>query len=843
MLLGILAATALAPDWSFDYRSGSGLSVWVDGAPVIRGSMFQYYEPGWKKGHYSSGIQKQEVKRESDGSITMTFTGAQGLAAGTGTIRRKGNRLTVDYEFSWKGEKEVNVELMSGLLWAPAVEGAHIESSSGFQSTMKKKPYKSNSDIGERSFGPEADSYRITAPLADLSLASFGAKSLLFDARGFAQPFAQGSESHWWGFLRIPIPPGQTKRISLAIDVEPRAHEAAGQMVLPTLARTLKGAIASGGERLPLIPKPQVENLDYSKPVEFTDLTFAQDGELESVAKESIRHRIAWTPSPEKPLQVRFVPTSESVGPEAFELTITHSGVTVMSKGIAGSRHAVRTLAKLAEVHNLKLVFPTGTIKSSPATDWRGVHLFVGPTALEFHKRLWSRVLLPMGFNKVVLQCEQTEWESLPLLRGGIAMKRDDLAKLCDWYRSVGVEPIPLVQSFGHAEWLFRGGANLDVAFNRSQPYAVDPRKPGVKSLFEKLWAEVIQVTKPKTVHFGLDEVDMIGFPNDPKLTTELWEIQIPMLAGIARRHGVGFMLWGDKGLAPGDAVDAALGDDPENATRRRRAIPPGAYIGDWHYKAEPNPTQFSTSLNLWKTEGFKPIASMWFQPENIRGFTLAATATGAGTLQTTWAGYESSEANMLRHSEQFSAMVLAGDYSWSGRQDQFRELGYDPMQVLQRAMYGRPLSIRGEGGTSIQFGDALGLRQVGPYKFFICEPLALGSNLVAGSKVLSEALLPLNVLARELYLAVDTEVRCNLWDPVAKVEIETAGGMVVLDLIYGVDIKEATDPRGTARQESVDGISVVRIPLGSKDVRVNSIRVIPSSRFAGMRIHAITAL
>ena len=69
---------------------------------------------------------------------------------------------------------------------------------------------------------------------------------------------------------------------------------------------------------------------------------------------------------------------------------------------------------------------------------WRGVHLFVGPNALEFHKQLWTNVLLPLGYNKVVLQCEQTEWKCLPNLKGGISMQRDDLAKLCEWYRSKG---------------------------------------------------------------------------------------------------------------------------------------------------------------------------------------------------------------------------------------------------------------------------------------------------------------------------------------------------------------------------------------------------------------------
>jgi hypothetical protein len=448
-----------------------------------------------------------------------------------------------------------------------------------------------------------------------------------------------------------------------------------------------------------------------------------------------------------------------------------------------------------------------------------------------------------MGFNKVVLQCEQTEWESLPNLRGGIAMKRDDLAKLCDWYRSVGVEPIPLVQSFGHAEWLFRGGANLDLAFNRSQPYAVDPRKPGVKPLFEKLWAEVIEVTKAKTAHFGLDEVDMIGFPDDPKLVTELWEIQIPMLAQIAKRHNVGFMLWGDKGLAPGEAIDAALGDDKENAARRRKAIPKGAIIGDWHYKAEGNSSPYFPSITLWRREGFTPIAAMWYQPENIRGFTLAAVANGVGTLQTTWAGYESSEANMLRHIDQFSAMVLAGDYSWSGRQDQLGMLGYDATAVFQSLMYARPQSVRGEGGYSVQFGNAIGLKQVGPYKFFMCEPISLGSNLIAGSRLLGEARLATNSLARELLIAIDSEVKCNSGDPVAKIEIETSGGVVSRELLYGVDVRATADERSAIRHESHSGMTVVRIPLGSADVRVNSIKFMPSNRFAGLRVHGITSI
>jgi hexosaminidase len=322
-----------------------------------------------------------------------------------------------------------------------------------------------------------------------------------------------------------------------------------------------------------------------------------------------------------------------------------------------------------------------------PKISWRGVHLFVGPTALKFHKKLWTNVLLPLGFNKVVLQCERTEWQFLPNLRGGINMKRRDLAQLCDWYRSIGVEPIPLVQSFGHAEWLFSGGANEELAFNAKTPYSIDPRKPGVAKLYAKLWDEVIRVTKAKTIHFGLDEIALRGIPKDPELVTKLWRIQIPSLTRIANKHKVRMMLWGDECLAPGQAPDSTNAGNAKLAATRRAVLPKGALIGDWHYMRLTPKDAYKTSLALLKREGFQPIACTWYRPENIQRFYTAAFEEGCGVLQTTWAGYESSEANMLRDIKQFSAMVLAADYAW-GQTATPDKLGYNPESIF-RQMYG----------------------------------------------------------------------------------------------------------------------------------------------------------
>lgn len=334
---------------------------------------------------------------------------------------------------------------------------------------------------------------------------------------------------------------------------------------------------------------------------------------------------------------------------------------------------------RMATAYVERLGSYSGSAVFRPSIAWRGVHLFVGPDALAFHKKLWTNVLLPLGYNKVVLQCEQSEWNCLPNLRGGNNMKRADLKRLCEWYRSVGVEVIPLVQSFGHVQWLAQGGKNLDLMMNPMLPYTVDPRKPAVAKLYAKLWDEVIAVTRPKTIHFGLDEIAFRGMPKDAKLVTKLWRLQVPMLAGIAKRNNLTMMLWGDEILAPSESALPANAGSVADAEARRAVLPRGAYVCDWHYQNNPDPAPYSRSLDLLKAEGFRPIASSWWRPGNVRGQCLAAIQTGAGTLQTTWAGYSLNEAVVRKQLRQFGPMVLAADYAWGWK----GEVSYDAGAVF----------------------------------------------------------------------------------------------------------------------------------------------------------------
>ncbi|CAN5633542.1 hypothetical protein BH11ARM2_BH11ARM2_28210 [soil metagenome] len=525
--------------------------------------------------------------------------------------------------------------------------------------------------------------------------------------------------------------------------------------------------------------------------------------------------------------------------PGGYRIIVTPTKVSVIGQEDEGLRYALERLAQMVFVKDGKLQLPTGLLLDEPVRDFRGVHLFVGPQANAFQKRLWERVLFPLGFNKVVLQCERTDWESLPGIKTDITMDRDALARLFAMYRTMNVEPIPLIQSFGHMEWLFANGKNLDVAFNPEVLYAIDPRKPRTREILDALWGEAIALLKPDRIHFGLDEVDMRGFPDDPALVTQLWETHLPYLGGIARKYGKTMMLWGDQGLAPGEAIDATLGHDKTNAAKRRAAIPKKAEITDWHYKADGKPSDYSPTLQLWKNEGLHPIASTWFQLQNIRGFNLAADLENAGTLQTTWAGYESNETNMLQNISQFTAMVYAADTAWSARQETLDALPYRPAEVFQRMMYGTPQAVARIAGTTFGTGTP---RVLDGMTFAVFAPIALGTGLDGKPRV-SQANVVMNSTGSEVALLVDTELPVDNGTSVAEIVANFADGKETRTTVrYCWDVRASDDPESTARTPRDGNVSVVRLSFGGTK-KLLSLSLRPLSTTAGLRLHAVTLI
>ncbi|MEI8280845.1 MAG: hypothetical protein WCG75_00425 [Armatimonadota bacterium] len=836
MLAWLLLSQIKTSDIQFDVRPHEGLTVSSNGVPVIRGSGFQYYAPGWTKGYYSSRWQDQVVRRIDDRTIEVQFN--EGGASGTITYRKNGNQLSIDHEFNWSGNGEALVELNNGLIWVPPFRNARAT----FDGTSRTLPQLAPiGGLDKRLLSSPAKVTSFLSQVASVSLTS-SELATTFDGRKYDQEWAEAAPVYWQGIPALAVHRGSPTKVhsEYVIGVEAPTPGAPKKLVLAPIL--VKDGVMPDETVPPIIPNPKMSVLDWDHALTVSNLwKFPAGrpkffdlfrGELEKRFEMpevgSLENRIAFDGG--------MSDFKQREG--TYHLKITKDSISVYGQEAAGLRNAMYRLAQMAFIRDGKVCLPTGVIEDEPRSDFRGVHLFVGPNALEFHQKLWSNVLRPLGFNKVVLECERTNWASMGPTIDPATMKLADLAKLFKWYRSQEVEPIPLIQSLGHMDWLLRADSRKDFAINPSVPYTLDPRKPGAKELIGGIWSEVFTTLKPTTIHVGLDEVDLRGFATkNPELKTELWKEMLGYLGGMAKQNQVNLMLWGDEGLAPNEAIDAANGDDAGNAAKRRAAIPKGSMIADWHYKADQAHVPFLKSLQKWKLEGFRPIASTWYRPENVRGFDVAADVEGVGTLQTTWAGTESDEAHMFRSLNQFTAMVLAGDYGWSGRAEKIEQLPYSAANIFAK-MY-NPIQSPLAASPAQLFGRGP-IFQCGHVKFSLLEGMAL-PGITPGGLTAPESLeISLNGTAKEVAFALGCDAPSADSEIIAEMTLVYADGTQDKSPIYyGHHVRSADDAGSTLFGERKNDLTCFRFKTKPKALKNVTFR--STNRYSGLTINGIT--
>lgn len=289
------------------------------------------------------------------------------------------------------------------------------------------------------------------------------------------------------------------------------------------------------------------------------------------------------------------------------------------------------------------------------------------------------------------------------------------------------------------------------------------------------------------------------------------------------------------------EAPDAAGAESPEIARQRRAALPKGTIVGDWHYKADPNPAAFK-SLALWKNLGMFPVATSWNRPANIRGQALASIAVAGGHLQSTWAGYESNEANMVKNLDQFSAYLIAADYAWSGKTEMPDKLGYDPVALFERLYFANRAILTPKPGVTVSATDSPETRKIGSVYFAGSSPVQLfGVTSTAAFNAPDSVVVQLPAPASKIALAIDCLARVTDGDPVATVEFRLPDGRTLTrNITYGTHVRAVTDNAKTYASARVGTVSAVVLDLSTTQATQLTVRVTNPS--VGVRIHGVTA-
>jgi hypothetical protein len=297
-------------------------------------------------------------------------------------------------------------------------------------------------------------------------------------------------------------------------------------------------------------------------------------------------------------------------------------------------------------------------------------------------------------------------------------------------------------------------------------------------------------------------------------------------------------MAWGDAMLGPGEAGDAANAPSKAEAAERRAAVPLRWRIADWHYgdKAEP---EHYRSLRMFRDRGHPAVAASWHRGANVDGHTQAAIATGAGILQTTWAGYLSDEAGVHREVDQFAAYVRAGSAAWSGKP---WPAGVDAKEWFARAFWSVPSVPTARTGSALSTGPLERNVRVGLWRGAEFSGLELHTPLTSsGRSHASPVRLDCSATGSELAVFADCAGWMGEGDTVARVTVQFAdGGTAWGDIRYGSHVRAGDDARKCFAFGSSGGVGLFLLHFGGRK-EVRTVEFDAAGSMAGLRVRALT--
>ncbi len=692
---------------TFDARNG--LSVQYNGIPIILASTIQVYSPGWTQVYFSNYNGPVSVQKNGN-QITVMYQSAENGFKGVETLDVQNQTIRVRLTADWKNPNPASIEFNLGQIWAPPFVGSPLSGTGG--DIQKDIPIVTQSSGNNAvSLASNYTQLNMTGKACNISvtLQDLGNSSTLLDGRNTERGWAQSDPDYWLGLLGIPLKSNQKVTCDATMAFTP------GTIAPPvTLSPTLSMPdqtveLYHPGNRPVLVPLPKQTVWGGAPFLLLSSKDVTCWMQEKSRKMQLIRHNLAEWLERLSGVKLRLISEKRKAkillvinkkagrgNPQGYDLTVNSHGATVTGHDIDGLFNGVQTLTELVVPYRKASALAACKIIDWPSLAFRGAHLFVGANALPFEKKLINRVLSHMKMNNLVIECEFTKWKTDPGIWTNFCMSKLDLRKEVEYSRLHFMEPIPLIETLGHAEWMFMNGQNRQWAEETNgDPHEYSPTAPGIYDFVHKIYDEAIDIFHPRIFHIGHDEININGKypvrPADIQIgTTRIFNDDVSTISSWLAKKGIRTMLWGDMMLSRDEVKDgSANAVNAQDAQSSRASLLPGDIVADWHYGGNPI-SDFLTSLSLFKEVHAPVVASTWYDPMNIRNFTLAAIQEkNLGTLQTNWSGWNISEQTLRNAPIQYIAYILSADYAWSGRKEMPDSLPYVPSNLFRRLWNG----------------------------------------------------------------------------------------------------------------------------------------------------------
>ncbi len=737
----MVASTLSNSPWQIQWEGPTGLTLSYDGVPLIRQSSLYVVKPGWTGLLFDGRRQKYETTRDKGEQPKLTVSGDNEFFRAQYRFEvLDARRFRLHFRGELKSDVPASIEYAAGYFNANLLANRPFRASTeeGAQSGIVPT-YPVTGEQLANDLAPNFRTLEFDSRIGKLSVETRSeTRILFFDARREAQSWARPAPIFWCGWLAgmQPLKFGQPVELEMLLTIDPLPLAPGEQAAARPQLRRVPDAQSARKRPLQIIPRPQKLQISPDAPFQLkrdtrvsitvprgeTRLTRAaqkllrEEWHLTAIVPRVREHADSWARIEiGQPSLHPFADRDKELWwrhKEGYFLRTTRSGIEIMAPSPQGAFYGLQTLAQLLGADKGGALCRAVTIEDWPSLSFRGAHWFPSASGVPFHKKMIERILARTKFNACVIQCEAARWDTNPKMAAPNSISKSDLRELVELCRENFIEPIPLINMPGHAEWMFRNKQNLDLAEDPQTPYAYAVNNPKSLVFAQQIMGEALEVFQPKYFHLGHDEVTMRGrFPNPEnpfyqadKSAGDLVLENLNRLHAWLQKRGVQTMIWGDMLLAKEEGVDAANAPDSAEARRRRALVPRDVIVTDWHYGSN----QEYPSLDIFKKAGLQTIAATWSTPLNIRFFTRAAVNNGArGVLQTTWAGYFPDQSTLKSEASQFAAFILAGDYAWSNRNELPSALPYDPISEWPRAVNDTPLTLSERSGALVDLSMA----------------------------------------------------------------------------------------------------------------------------------------
>ena len=188
----------------------------------------------------------------------------------------------------------------------------------------------------------------------------------------------------------------------------------------------------------------------------------------------------------------------------------------------------------------------------------RGFHLDLRIQVMKLPAlKAFARELHEQGINTLVMEWEASyPFADDPQIGNRYAYSREEVKEFVGYCHQLGIDVIPLQQSFGHVEYILRNNKYAALREDEHDLSQVCPAKTDLnRELFTRLFTDMAAMHASPYIHIGCDETHLLGHcPICKKLAAEegvskLYFDHVKMLCDIVVSLGKRPVLWADIAL------------------------------------------------------------------------------------------------------------------------------------------------------------------------------------------------------------------------------------------------------------------------------------------------------